>query len=106
MIYCFDIDGTICTNTFGEYEKAKPYEERIRLINKLYEEGNIIKLFTARGSTTKINWRSFTETQLEDWGVSLLEMIMVSRQSFHGLCHFQTVFHRPQQTFFLMYILG
>ncbi len=70
MIYCFDIDGTICTNTFGEYEKAKPYEERIRLINKLYEEGNIIKLFTARGSTTKINWRSFTESQLEDWGLN------------------------------------
>ena len=24
-VYCFDIDGTICTNTDGDYEKAKPY---------------------------------------------------------------------------------
>ena len=23
--YCFDIDGTICTNTWGEYEDAEPF---------------------------------------------------------------------------------
>ena len=26
MNYVFDIDGTICTNTNGDYENAKPYE--------------------------------------------------------------------------------
>ena len=57
--YVFDIDGTICSNTFGEYAKAEPLRKRINLINKLFDQGNIIKLFTARGSTTKIDWEEF-----------------------------------------------
>ena len=42
MKYCFDIDGTICTNTNGDYESAKPIENRINLINDLYEKENEI----------------------------------------------------------------
>ena len=30
--YCIDIDGTICSNTDGEYENAKPYIKRIEEI--------------------------------------------------------------------------
>ena len=65
--YVFDIDGTICTNTNGAYEKAKPYYERINVINKLFEKGNKIIMFTARGSTTNIDWRELTEQQLDKW---------------------------------------
>ena len=57
MKYCFDIDGTICTNTDGDYESATPIENRINLINDLYEKENEIILFTARGSTTNIDWK-------------------------------------------------
>ena len=57
MKYCFDIDGTICTNTNGDYESATPIENRINLINDLYEKENEIILFTARGSTTNIDWK-------------------------------------------------
>ena len=35
---CFDIDGTICTQTPGNYNLAKPYEEALNTINQLYEE--------------------------------------------------------------------
>lgn len=76
MIYCFDIDGTICTFTDGRYNEAKPFKDRINQINKLYKDGNIIKLFTARGSTTKINWFTFTENQLKDWGLKYHELIL------------------------------
>ena len=31
MNYCFDIDGTICTNTNGDYEKAEPLTDRINI---------------------------------------------------------------------------
>ena len=68
--YCFDIDGTICTNTNGEYRNAQPIHERIQLINKLFLEGNTIKLLTARGSSTGINWRQLTESQLKTWNVN------------------------------------
>ena len=70
MIYCFDLDGTLCSNTFGEYEKAEPIETRISQVNKLYELGNEIIIDTARGSTTGIDWFEITKKQLESWGVN------------------------------------
>lgn len=76
LTYCFDIDGTLCTNTEGQYALAEPFRERIAHVNGLYEHGHVIKLFTARGSTTGINWRSLTEQQLTLWGVSYHELIM------------------------------
>ena len=74
--YIFDIDGTICNNTYGEYELAEPYTRRIKYINKLFDEGHIIKYFTARGSTTNIDWRDLTMQQLSDWGAKYNELIM------------------------------
>ena len=75
MIYCFDIDGTICSFTDGNYESAIPYSNRIKQLNKLFFAGHTIKLFTARGTTTKIDWREFTIKQLKDWGVKYHELI-------------------------------
>ena len=33
MTYVFDIDGTICNNTSGDYLKAVPMKERIDKVN-------------------------------------------------------------------------
>lgn len=74
MTYCFDLDGTLCDNTFGEYDKATPFSERIALVNKLYEEGNRIIVNTARGSTTGINWYSITKEQLDNWNLKYHEL--------------------------------
>jgi len=67
--YCFDIDGTLCDNTEGKYADAKPFIDRIAVVNKLYEDGNQILLLTARGATTGIDWRKLTEEQMAEWGV-------------------------------------
>tara|TARA_R110002020_G_scaffold279009_1_gene494405 strand:+ start:80 stop:385 length:306 start_codon:yes stop_codon:yes gene_type:complete len=75
-IYVFDIDGTICTNTNGDYEKALPFQEIVDKINELYKSGNTIKMMTARGSTTGIDWTDLTARQLELWGVKYHELIM------------------------------
>lgn len=69
MIYCFDLDGTLCTNTNGKYETAIPFNDRIAVLNKLYDEGNIIYIDSARGSKTKIDWYAFTYKQLIEWSV-------------------------------------
>ena len=74
--YCFDIDGTICQNTYGKYELAKPIEERIKFINELYKKGCEIIMFTARGSTTNIDWTNFTKKQLEKWGLKYTKLIL------------------------------
>ena len=74
--YCFDIDGTICTNTEGNYADAQPFLDRIASVNRLFEQGHCIKYFTARGSTTGVDWRSLTEAQLRSWGARYHELIL------------------------------
>ena len=68
MILYVDVDGTICTNTSGDYKKAVPLKENIKKINNLYDEGNTVVYWTARGSTTGIDWTSATKSQLKRWG--------------------------------------
>lgn len=67
--YCFDLDGTLCTNTEGNYEQALPIENRIKVVNRLFDEGHTILIFTARGSTTGKDWRTLTEEQLASWNI-------------------------------------
>ena len=69
MRYYVDIDGTICTNTDGDYTRARPYFDRIAHFNKLYDEGHEIYYWTARGQNSGIDWTELTHSQLEEWGV-------------------------------------
>lgn len=64
-----DIDGTICTNTNGEYAKAEPLTDRIEKLNKLFDEGHEIHYWTARGGNTGIDWSILMLNQLREWGV-------------------------------------
>lgn len=74
--YCFDLDGTLCTNTEGSYEEALPIINRIKIVNRLFELGNFITIFTARGATTGIDWRGLTEEQLSEWNVMHHRLIL------------------------------
>ena len=76
LVYCFDIDGTICSNTDGDYPEAVPVRHVIEQVNSLFDAGHTIKLFTARGATTGIDWRSVTAAQMEEWNVKYHELIM------------------------------
>lgn len=76
MIIYVDIDETICSFTDGKYSLAKPIEERIKKINKLYDQGNTIVYWTARGTTTNLNWFNVTQEQLERWGCKYNELRM------------------------------
>ena len=64
-----DIDETICYyKDERHYPLAQPILERIEKINELYDEGNVITYYTARGSVTKIDWYDTTKEQLDSWG--------------------------------------
>lgn len=77
MIYCIDIDGTICNLTeTQEYSKAEPFPEMVKKINRLYGEGHTIKIFTARGMGSGKNFKLLTEHQLNKWGIDYHELIM------------------------------
>ena len=74
--YAFDLDGTLCTLTDGKYETAEPLTDRITKVNKLFEQGHTILIFTARGATSKRDLRDFTVQQLKDWGLKYERLIM------------------------------
>lgn len=76
MTYCFDIDGTLCSNTDGDYSRAVPFYQVIAQVNRLYAGGHRILLYTARGTTTGIDWRELTEHQLKEWNVHYHELFM------------------------------
>jgi hypothetical protein len=70
-----DIDETIClTSEDRKYENSKPLHQNIDKINKLYEEGNTIVYWTARGSRKQINWYDLTYKQLNEWGAKFHEL--------------------------------
>lgn len=69
MTVCFDLDGTLCTNTYGAYDEAEPFPWAIERLNALAEAGHRIVVFTARGTATGIDWREVTQNQLDRWGV-------------------------------------
>lgn len=69
MIYCFDLDDTLCITNKEDYNESKPIKERIKKVNELYKNGHTIIIDTARGSITKKNWKKTTEKQLTLWGV-------------------------------------
>ena len=72
--YCFDLDGTLCTNTEGEYVTAQPFADRIEKVNELFDNGDHILIYTARGTATGIDWRPLTEEQLARWGLRYHEL--------------------------------
>ena len=72
--YVIDIDGTICTQEL-DYYYANPKQNVIDKINKLYDDGNQIVMFTARGYETGIDWSGVTIGQLDRWGVKYHDLI-------------------------------
>ena len=83
-IIVFDIDNTITKTIKNNYRLAKPIKKRIQLINKLYDKGHYIKIFTARymgrnkenRNLVKKKYYKETFNQLSLWGVKFHELIM------------------------------
>jgi hypothetical protein len=85
MRYIIDIDGTICEqmNNFA-YGKGKVFFDRIQYLNNLYDEGNEIIYYTARGMgefdgsyrLAQEKWYNITESQLKTWGAKYTKLII------------------------------
>ena len=75
MIFVIDIDGTLSTNSNGNYKTHIPYYDRIARINRLYDSGNVIILYTARGTTSGKDWSDLTIKQLKYWGVKYHKLL-------------------------------
>lgn len=78
-IYLFDLDNTLCItnkkeNGDWDYLNAKPIQNRINIVNNLFNEGNRIIIETARGSVSKKNWYEETYNQLISFGLKFHEL--------------------------------
>ena len=84
MIFCFDIDNTICVTKGKNYKAAKPKKDLIKLINGLYDAGHTIKIFTSRymgrnkDNIRKAKLQGYRQTlrQLKKWNLKFNELLM------------------------------
>ena len=91
MNYCFDLDDTICDtpqiNGKPGYLAATPIPYMVEQVNRLYDEGHHIRIQTARGRGSGIDWTEWTTKQLDMWGVK-----------YHDL---EPMFHKPTADIFI-----
>ena len=84
MTYVFDLDNTLCKTNDSNYKNCIPLLDRIKIVNRLYDEGNTITIYTARGMGSTNNnqikaikkYYSLTEMQLLQWGVRYHDLIL------------------------------
>ena len=87
----FDLDGTLCTRPDGiehlgpkKYNHCVPNQEMINVLNDLYDNGNTILIYTARGMgqfkgnvhKVHIELYELTLASLREWGVKHHGLIM------------------------------
>ena len=93
MKYCFDIDGTLChtpCNPDGHgmrYEESTPFPWMVKIVNRLYDQGDYIIMMTARGRGSGIDHSDLTRNQLVMWGFKYHEL--------------EPMFHKPTADLFI-----
>lgn len=75
MIYCIDLDNTICRTRGTDYESSVPITEAVEKVNALFDAGHTIKIYTGRGSRSGRDWTGLTHRQLVKWGVKFHELL-------------------------------
>lgn len=84
MIYCFDLDNTLCNTIDKKYDKSEPISDMIDRVNRLYDDGNEIVIFTARGMgrfnkvVKKVyeEYYDLTKNQVDSWGLKYHNLIL------------------------------
>jgi D-sedoheptulose 7-phosphate isomerase len=72
--YWVDIDKTIFRTIGTDYEHSIPISEAIEEVNRLYDEGNTIVIWTGRGSRSGKGCFDLTKRQLYSNGVKYSEL--------------------------------
>lgn len=82
MIIYVDIDGTICQTKNGDYENSVPVFKNIEKINHLYEQGNRITYYSARGQKSQKDYTNLTLSQLKAWNCKFDNLVMNHKPSY------------------------
>tara|TARA_B100000242_G_C43037158_1_gene483571 strand:- start:1333 stop:1677 length:345 start_codon:yes stop_codon:yes gene_type:complete len=82
-VLCFDLDNVICKTKKNNYKTSRPIKKNIKKINTLYDNGFVIKIFTARymGRNNDNRLKAYrmgyklTKFQLRKWKVKFHKLI-------------------------------
>ena len=91
LIFCFDIDNTICSTKNMDYKTSKPNKKIINKINKLFDQGHVIKIYTARymgkykDNYIMANKKGYKKikSQLRKWGLKFNELFFKPHADFY-----------------------
>ena len=80
--YIFDLDNTLCFTNGNDYNSCLPNIEMIKKVNHLFESGNHIIIYTARGMSTFkgdanaaiLKFYDLTKNQIDVWGLKYHEL--------------------------------
>ena len=82
-VFCFDLDNTLCATKKSNYLKSKPKKNIINFVNRLYKEGHIIKIYTARymgrnNDMIKNEKKTYqiTTRQIKKWGLKFHKLFI------------------------------
>lgn len=83
IVICFDLDNVICRTVNNNYSQSQPIIKNISTINKIYNRGYYVKIFTARfmgrskENAVKASKKgyNFTKRQLNKWKVKYDQLI-------------------------------
>lgn len=101
QVYCFDIDGVICSTKNSDYKNSQPIYKSIKKINDLYFSGNKILIFTSRfmGRSNdnpilaKKRGYQFTFKQLKKWKLNFHKLIF-GKPSFNVVIDDKSLFYK------------
>ena len=93
MKYCFDLDHTICDTPSDpdghnvRYWDSTPYPFMVEQVNRLYDEGHYIIIYTARGRGSGKDWTELCKEHFKKWGLKYHEL--------------EPMFHKPNADIFI-----
>ena len=76
MRWCFDLDNTLVRTEGSDYKTATPIPAAVAKVQEYKRRGDHIIIMTARGSGSKVDWREFTEKQLNKFGIPYDQLIV------------------------------
>ena len=67
--WCFDLDNTLVKTEGTNYKESVPIDAAVKKVREYYDRGDHIIIMTARGASSKKDWRQFTAEQLKDFSI-------------------------------------
>jgi len=79
--WCLDLDNTLVRTEGSDYKNSTPIPEAVAKVQEYKRRGDHIIIMTARGASSKKDWREFTAKQLKDFGIPYHQLIVGHKPS-------------------------